>query len=222
MASVTRASDEPRSAYSHAELLADAAVHGAGFAGAGAAAALLLAAVVRTGDGGVVTAAVIYAVVLVAMPLVSAAHNLTPPNRWRDLLRRLDQATIFVMIAGTYTPFGLVALGGVLGHALLALIWGAAVVGVSLKLWHPSWLDSRRSVALYLALGWCALPAVGPLAVTLGPSTLTLVGLGGALYSLGVIFHLWTTLPFHNAIWHGFVVVAAGCHVFAVFDVLVA
>lgn len=221
MASVTHATDDTRSAYSRAELLVDAAVHGAAIAGAGAAAVFLLTAVVGTGDAAVVAAAAIYAAVLVAMPLVSAAYNLTPPNRWRDLLRRLDQATIFVMIAGTYTPFGLVALGGVLGHALLALVWGAAVVGVVLKLWRPSWLDTRRSVALYLALGWCALPAVGPLAATLGPPTLALVGLGGALYSLGVIFHLWTTLPFHNAVWHAFVVVAAGCHVFAVFDVLV-
>jgi len=221
MVSATDATDDTRSAYTRAELLADAAVHGAGIAGAGAAAVFLLAAVVDTGDGAVVVAAAIYAAVLVAMPLVSAAYNLTPPNRWRDLLRRLDQATIFVMIAGTYTPFGLVALGGVLGHALLALVWIAAVVGVVLKLWHPHWLDTRRSVALYLALGWCALPALGPLAATLGPATLALVGLGGVLYSLGVIFHLWTTLPFHNAIWHGFVVAAAGCHVFAVFDVLV-
>jgi hemolysin III len=220
MASATHAAYDKRSTYSRAELLADAAVHGAAIAGAGAAAVFLLAAVAGTGDATVVAAA-IYAAALVAMPWVSAAYNLTPANRWSDLLRRLDQATIFVMIAGTYTPFGLVALGGILGYALLALVWLAAAVGVVLKLWRPRWLDTRRSVALYLALGWCALPALGPLAATLGPATLALVGLGGVLYSLGVIFHLWTTLPFHNAIWHAFVVVAAGCHVFAVFDVLV-
>lgn len=221
MASATHATCDTRSPYSRAERLADAAVHGAGIAGAGAAAVVLLAAVTGTGDATVVAAATVYAAALVAMPCVSAAYNLTPVNRWTDLLRRLDQATIFVMIAGTYTPFGLVALGGVLGHALLGLIWVAAVIGAVLKLWQPRWLDSRRSVGLYLVLGWCALPAIGPLAGALAPMTLALLGLGGVLYSLGTIFHLWTTLPFHNAIWHAFVVVAAGCHVFAVFDVLV-
>jgi hemolysin III len=221
MASATHAACDTSTASTRAEVLADAVVHGAGIAGAGTAAVLLLGAVTATGDATAVAAAAIYAAALIAMPWVSAAYNLSPPNRWRHLLRRLDHATIFVMIAGTYTPFGLVALGGALGHALFALVWLAAVGGAILKLWHPSWLDTRRSVALYLALGWCALPALGPLAATLGPQTLALVGLGGVLYSVGVIFHLWTTLPFHNAIWHAFVFVAAGCHAFAVFDVLV-
>jgi hemolysin III len=221
MASATRSTRESTPGYRRAEVLADAAVHGAGIAGAAAASMFLLGAVAETGEPAVIAAAAIYAAALLAMPVVSGAYNLTRPTRWSDLLRRLDQATIFVMIAGTYTPFGLVALGGLTGYALLALVWTAAVIGVILKLWHPAWLDTRRSVALYLALGWCALPAVGPLAATLGVPTLALLGLGGVLYSLGVIFHLWITLPFHNAIWHAFVVVAAACHVFAVFDVLV-
>jgi len=221
MASATDASYDPRPAYSRAELLADGAVHGVGIAGAGGAAVFLLSATAATGDARAIVAAAVYAAALIAMPWVSAAHNLAPAHRWRELLRRLDQAVIFVLIAGTYTPFGLVALGGVLGSALLVLVWIAAGIGVVLKLWRPGWLDTRRSVALYLALGWCALPAIGPLAGALAPMTLALLGLGGVLYSLGTIFHLWTTLPFHNAIWHAFVVVAAGCHVLAVFDVLV-
>jgi hemolysin III len=221
MASVTHAPSETRPSYTRAELVADAVVHGVAIAAAGAAAAVLLASVAGSGDARVVIAAAVFATALIAMPSVSAAYNLSPPGPRRDFLRRVDQATIFVMIAATYTPFGLVALGGTLGHALLALVWLAAVVGAISKLWHPSWLSVRRSAALYLALGWCALPAIGPLAATLGGVTLGLVGLGGVLYSLGVIFHLWTTLPYHNPIWHGFVVAAAACHVVAVFDVLV-
>jgi len=221
MASATHATCDPRPAYSRAELLADGAVHGVGIAGAAAAAVFLLGATATAGDARALVAAAVYAAALTAMPWASAAYNLAPAPRWRELLRRLDQAVIFVLIAGTYTPFGLVALGGVLGSALLALVWIVAAVGVVSKLWRPGWLDTRRSVALYLALGWCALPAIGPLAGALAPATLALLGLGGLLYTVGVIFHLWTTLPFHNAIWHAFVVVAAGCHVFAVFDVLV-
>lgn len=221
MASATHATSDPHPAYSRAELLADGAVHGAGIAGAAAAAVVLLGAGAATGDARTLAAAAVYTAALNAMPWVSAAYNLAPLPRWRELMRRLDQAVIFVLIAGTYTPFGLVALGGRTGSALLVAVWLAAAVGVVLKLWRPGWLDTRRSVALYLALGWCALPAIGPLAGALAPMTLALLGLGGVLYSLGTLFHLWTTLPFHNAIWHAFVVVAAGCHVFAVFDVLV-
>jgi hemolysin III len=220
MASATRAGYACSITYTRAEVLVDAAVHGAGIAGAVTASVFLLTAVARTGDAAALAAAAIYAGALIAMPSVSAVYNLTRASAWSPLLQRLDQATIFVMIAGTYTPFGLVALGGVLGQSLLVLVWATAVVGASLKLWHPNWLDTRWSVALYLALGWCALPALGPLAAAVGPTALAFLGLGGLLYTVGVIFHLWTTLPFHNPIWHAFVVAGAACHVFAVFDVL--
>ncbi len=220
MSSAAHATADGRPQYTRAERVADAAVHGLAIAGAGVAATALIATAAASRDGGHVAAAAIYATALLAMPCVSAAYHLGPWPEHRDVLRRLDQATIFILIAGTYTPFGVVALGGELGLALLALVWGAALAGGALKLLRPGWLSTRRSVAFYLLLGWCALPAIGPLAAAVAPVALALLGLGGVLYSVGVIFHLWTTLPFHNAIWHGFVVVAGGCHVFAVFHVL--
>lgn len=220
MSSAAHATADRRPHYTRAERVADAAVHALAVAGAGFAAAALIGTAAASRDGGQLAAATIYATALSAMPCVSAAYHFGPWPEHRDFLRRLDQAAIFILIAGTYTPFGVVALGGELGLGLLALVWTAALVGGGLKLLRPGWLNTRRSVAFYLLLGWCALPAIGPLTAAVAPSALALMGLGGVLYSVGVIFHLWTTLPFHNAIWHGFVVIAAACHVFAVFHVL--
>jgi hemolysin III len=220
MSSVTRAAAADRPNVSPAEVFADGTVHALGMIGATIAAVTLVRGAAAGGDAAMLVATLVYGAALVAMPVVSGAYNLGAFPRRRAFLRQLDQATIFVLIAGTYTPFGLIALGGVIGHTLLVLVWTVALIGAALKLRWPDALSTRRSVALYLALGWCALPAIGPLVAALAGATLAWLGLGGVLYSVGVIFHLWTTLPFHNAIWHMFVVAAAACHVVAVFDVV--
>jgi len=220
MSSVARVVDDVRPAYSRGELIADAAVHGIGLVGAIAATGFLLNAALASGQPRTVAAIAVYTTCLVAMPPISAGYNLGPTPGWRRRMRRVDQAAIFVLIAGSYTPFAVVALGGHLGFALLALVWSVAGVGVVLKLRQPTWLDAKWSVALYLALGWCALPALGPLLAALEPVTLALLALGGVVYTAGVVFHMWRALPYHNAIWHGFVVAAAACHVFAVAGIL--
>ncbi len=220
MSSVTRAAAPDRPNVGPAEIFADGTVHALGMIGATIAAVTLVRGAAAGGDAEMLVATLVYGAALVAMPVVSGAYNLGAFPRRSAFLRQLDQATIFVLIAGTYTPFGLIALGGVIGHTLLVLVWTVALVGAALKLRWPDALNTRRSVALYLALGWCALPAIGPLVAALDGATLAWLGLGGVLYSVGVIFHLWTTLPFHNAIWHTFVVAAAACHVAAVFDVV--
>jgi hemolysin III len=219
MSSAAHATSDDCIPYSRAEVAADGVVHAVGLAGAVVAASVLLHDTAG-GDVRGFVAALIYGAALVLMPLLSGAYNLSRRPEWRRRLRPVDQAAIFVMIAGTYTPFGLVALGGPLGHALLVLVWTVAGIGIVLKLTRPAWLEGTRSVLLYLGLGWCALPAIGPLVAALGPSALALLGIGGVLYTLGVIFHLWTTLPFHHVVWHGFVLAAATTHVFAVFAAL--
>ena len=124
------------------------------------------------------------------------------------------------MIAGTYTPFALITIGGSLGGALLASVWLMATIGVLFKLLWPTRLE-RASVFIYLALGWLGLPAVGSLIAALPATVVMLVGIGGVLYTIGVAFHLWETLPLHNALWHALVLAAAGCHYVAVFEVVV-
>jgi hemolysin III len=208
--------------YTAAERRADAAVHGIGLAlGVVGCAVLGLSIWTRALDVREVTALGLYGIGLMTMLTCSALYNLTEDGPRKRLYRRLDHAAIFLMIAGTYTPFALVALGGAWGVALLAVVWGAAVVGIAVEL-----LDLRRhdrlSVAAYLLLGWIIVPALGPLSAVMSSTGLVLLVAGGILYSVGAAFHVWSSMPYQNAIWHGFVLAAAGCHYTAVLrDVVV-
>lgn len=156
----------------------------------------------------------IYAAGLAAMFVCSAAYNVFRRSRRRDWLQRFDHAAIFAMIGGTYTPFT-VRLESVWSAALTGVVWAIAGFGIAVKLLQPRWID-RVSIGLYLALGWIGLVAIGPFVQTMDGTTLLLLGAGGIIYTVGVIFHLWRALPFQNAIWHGFVLVGAGLHYGAV------
>ena len=206
------ATEFPR--YTAAERRADAAVHAIGLA-SGLVACVVLGVRTRAHDLGTIAALAIYAGGLMAMLACSALYNLTEDGPRKRLYRRLDHAAIFLMIAGTYTPFALVALGGAWGVALLAVVWVAAAVGITVEL-----LDLRRhdglSVAAYLLLGWTVLPALGPLSAVMSSTGLVLLAAGGVLYSVGAAFHVWTSLRYQNVVWHGFVLAAAGCHYTAV------
>lgn len=206
-------------AYGPAERVVDGMIHAAGTVASVCAVVLLLSAAAPAGEARTIVAAVVYGTGLIAMLWLSAAYNLITHPTWKERVRRLDHAAIFLMIAGSYTPFMLVAVGGGLGFGLLALVWVSALTGMALKLLHPRRFD-RVSVVFYLALGWAGLPLAGPLIAALSTSTLVLLVVGGLLYSIGVAFHLWERLPFQNAIWHGFVLAAAVCHFLAVFDVV--
>lgn len=197
--------------YKRAEELVDAAVHVVGVFGALLAVPVLVTlAVIWRGEPSVITAVTIYGVTLFAMLLFSASYNMASV-RWKggplvDWLRRLDHATIYVKIAGTYTPYAVIT-GGPLGRWLLLGVWSAAAVGFLGKIIAPGRLE-RLSVLLYLALGWCVVLVYGPVSASVTATTSVLILIGGALYSVGVVFHLWERLPFQNAIWHIFVLIA--------------
>ena len=199
------------------ELAADRAVHLLGLSLGLPAAVAVVASAAGAGWGELLSVA-LYAAGLLAMLGCSAAYHLRRTSPRRDWLRRLDHAAIFAMIAGTYTPFTL-KLERAWATGLTAGIWTMAALGIAAKLWRPRALPSL-SVALYLALGWIGLVALGPFTSTLALTTLLLLALGGVLYSAGVIVHLWQRLPYQNAIWHGFVLVAAGVHYSAVLTVV--
>jgi len=148
------------------------------------------------------------------MFLASAAYNLASPRR-RPLLRRLDHAAIFLMIAGSYTPFTTQRLTGAWAWGMTAAVWTLALAGAAGKLFLPG-LGKGFWVVLYLALGWVALIAVRPLLADVSILALALLAAGGLIYSLGVIVYLRKTLPFRRAIWHGFVVAAAATQYAAV------
>lgn len=193
--------------YTRAEILSDAVVHGLGLVAVLVAVPVLvtLAAVLR-GDMATVTAAAVYGGALILMIACSAIYNTVGRQRWGHVLQRLDHSAIYVKIAGTYTPF-LTLSGGQAGW-LLTGIWGAALVGVGLKLASPDrwrWIG----LALYLALGWAGLFAGADFLATLSTPVLVLILTGGALYTLGVLFYLAEGMPFHYTIWHVLVLAAS-------------
>ncbi|MGD1923707.1 MAG: hemolysin III family protein [Paracoccaceae bacterium] len=195
-----------------AEQIADAVVHIVGVATVMLAAPVLvtLAAVLRD-DAAVIAAIAIYAASLLIMILSSASYNLAsirlPQGGVLELLRRIDHSAIYVKIAGTYTPFAVIA-GGPLGRWLLIGVWTGAILGTVGKLFAPDRWE-RLSIALYLAMGWAFVVAAGPISASLTTATLVLIIIGGCLYSIGVIFHVWERLPYQNAIWHVFVLIAS-------------
>jgi len=201
--------------YGEGELALDRAIHWLGIGtGAVGAVALLIVFVSNHGARGLV-AVVVYAVCLMAMLCCSAAYNLSLPSPRQEWLRRLDHAAIFLMIAGTYTPFTVLCLRGGWSILLTAVVWSVALLGAAAKFLFPRRLEGA-SVAVYLALGWVGIIAARPIAAALDLPSLILLGAGGLLYTVGTAFHLWRRLPFQNAIWHACVLSAAACHYAAI------
>lgn len=197
--------------YTRAERAVDGGIHAAGIIAALAGIVLLGLEMPWPVQWPVVAALGIYGAGLLAMLLASAAYNAAPDGRAKALLRRLDRAAIFIMIAGTYTPMTVLGLGGGAGLGLLATVWAGALAGVVFSLTAEAWLD-RVAIAAYLALGWCGFVLVGQLWAVLTPGAFALLLGGGMLYSLGVVAHQAHRVRFHNAIWHVMVMAGAGCH----------
>lgn len=201
--------------YSPAERWADGIVHAIGLSFAMGTALWLSIHTGNNPDGleGTLSLAA-YAVGLIAMLGASAAYNLwSGPGK--EILRRIDHAMIFVMIAGTYTPFVVLRLPEGSATWLGAFVWCGAMAGVVLKLLFPRRFE-KTSIALYLGLGWAVVMAFSPLSDTVARSTLDLLIAGGILYTLGVPICMAVRLPFHNAAWHAFVLAAAICHFVAI------
>ena len=206
--------------YTARERLADGLIHGLGIIASLVALPILIVMAIPLLPLAAVTGLVLYAVASLAMFSFSAAYNLIPAPGWKDRLRRCDQAAIFMKIAGTYTPFALLKIGGILGAGLFGTVWIVALSAAAAKLFMPGRLDGV-SVGLYLALGWAGLIVIRPLVAAMPLDALILLAVGGGLYTLGVVFHLWKRLAYQNAIWHGFVLAAASCHYAAVMRAVV-
>jgi hemolysin III len=175
--------------------------------------ALLMAAFPRCDDRLIIGIG-IYLAGLLAMLGSSLAYHAAAGSPRRRLLRRLDHAAIFAMIAGTATPFALNSAGAIWGIGLALAIWVVAATGIIVKLLWPIG-NARRSVIPYLLLGWFSAVAIAP---SMSPAIGARIAAGGVLYTVGVAFYLWRSLPFHRAIWHGCVVAGAACHFLAIVD----
>jgi hemolysin III len=205
--------------YTLGERRADGFIHVVSVVASVIALAVLLIIGVRSDTALWIAGLSIYGIALVTTFVCSAGYHLVVRPRVKELFRRFDHAAIFLMIAGTYTPFVLIKMDNAWGLSLLAVVWTMAAIGIAIKLLLPRLLDGL-STALYLVQGWAVLAAWEPLRSALPGSVLALLMIGGVLYTIGVVFHLWNRLPYQNAIWHGFVLSAASCHYAAVIGVL--
>jgi hemolysin III len=192
--------------YSRAEVLSDAVVHAVGLVLALVALPVLVTlAAVWVGDPTTIAAAAIYGISVITMFVCSAIYNHLELPDWKDVLRRLDQSAIYVKIAGSYTPFAVMT--GTHAGFFLAGVWGTAVLGASLIILSPTPLK-WASILLYLALGWAGALIGGPMLAALSPAGFALIVAAGSIYTAGLFFFLWERLPFHNTIWHLFVLTA--------------
>lgn len=197
------------------EELLNALTHGAGaLAGlAGGAALITLASVF--GEARQIVAATVFVVALVTLYTASTLYHAARHERIKSRLKVFDHCAIFVMIAGTYTPFTLISLPGSLGWTLFGVVWSMAVAGIVFKLFFTGRFK-RLSTLIYIAMGWLVVVAIGPLAEALEAWTLAWLFLGGLAYTVGTLFYHRPQLRYSHAIWHGFVLLGSASHFVAV------
>jgi len=215
--SMTTISDITRD-YDRAELIADGIVHAIGLSFGMAGAVAITFVTANSAHATDMAAIVIYIIGLLSMLGFSAAYNLWPVSSTKWVLRRFDHSAIYLMIAGTYTPF-IAQMQDDVASGLLIGIWLTAAVGITLKLVFVGRFEGF-AIVVYLLLGWSGVVVYEPIAAALPELSVWLLWAGGVLYSTGVIFHGWRSLRFQNAIWHGFVLIAASCHYLALLSYL--
>lgn len=197
------------------EELANVLTHGAGVVGAVAAAPVLVTAAALRGTAWHVVGASVFSASLILVYGASTWYHAARPPRLRARLKALDHASIYVLIAGTYTPFTLAALRGGWGWSLFGVVWGLAAAGIVFKLFTAGRFRGV-STLLYVSMGWLVLIAIGPLVRAVAPSTLAWLVIGGLAYTAGTGFYLARRIPFGHALWHLFVLTGSACHAAAV------
>ena len=201
--------------YTLGEEIANGLTHGVGIVLAIAGLAVMSAFATLNGDVWHVTSCAIFGATMIVCFTTSTLYHSIPIASLKQVLRALDHSAIFLLIAGTYTPFMLVSLRGPWGYTLLAVIWTAALVGIGLRLFWRGRFHGLV-VALYLAMGWAIVVAIKPMMNSVATGGLLLLLAGGLAYTVGVVFYKWRSLPYHHAVWHGFVLLGCACHFFSV------
>lgn len=203
-----------------AEELANSLTHGAGLALSIAGFIVLVVLAAMRGSAWRIVSCAVYGSTLICLYAASTLYHAIRSRRLKGILRVCDHSAIYLLIAGTYTPFLLVNLRGSWGWSLLAAIWGLAMTGILFKVWFVEHFPIL-STAAYLLMGWLALVAVKPMLLRVPLSGLLWLLAGGVLYTVGVVFYAWKKVPYNHAIWHGFVLAGSTCHYFAVLSSVV-
>jgi hemolysin III len=202
-------------AWSFGEELAHSISHGVGLLAAVTGLVVLVILAAATRDPWRITACSIYASTLVLLYAASTLYHALSGTRARHVFQVLDHSAIFLLIAGTYTPFALVTLRGPWGWTLLGIVWGLAVAGIAAKaVFGARW--PVLSTALYICMGWTVVIAARPLVAHVPPGGIAWLIAGGLAYTGGVVFYAWTRLRYSHAIWHVFVLAGSVCHYIAV------
>ena len=202
------------------EELASALTHGVGAAAALAGGAVLIVLAALHGDGWQLGAAIVFGVALLLLYLASTLYHAIRHPVAKGRLKVFDHCAIYLLIAGTYTPFTLIALRGPVGWWLFGTIWSLALLGVVFKLFYTGRFK-LLSTAFYVAMGWLVLLAIKPMLAALDAWTLGWLVAGGAAYTLGTVFYHRPSLRYSHAIWHLFVIAGSVCHYIAVLALVV-
>jgi len=195
--------------------LANCATHGTGLALSIAGCAVLLTLAALRGNAWHIIACSIYGATLVCLYAASTVYHSVRSRRWKRIWRVIDHSAIYLLIAGTYTPFLLVSLRGAWGWSLFGVVWGLSLAGVLFKVWFVDRVPVLSTI-VYLLMGWLAVIAVKPVFAALPLAAILWLAAGGLLYTTGVAFYAWERLPYHHAVWHVFVLGGSVCHYLAV------
>ncbi len=204
-----------RRPYTLGEEVANGVTHGVGIGLAIAALVLLVAFALLDGNGYKLGSAILYGVALVLLYTASTLYHSLPQPGVKHVFKILDHCGIYLLIAGTYTPFCLVTLRGANGWWLFGTVWTIALVGIALEafwVYRPRWI----SALLFLGMGWLAVTSIGPLAENLAPGGLWLLVAGGLAYSIGTLFYILERIRYMHAVWHLWVLAGSLLHFLAV------
>lgn len=200
--------------------LANSLTHAAGLALAIAGCAVIVTLAAMRGTAWHIVACSVYGATLVCLYAASTMYHSVSSRGVKHVMRVLDHSAIYLLIAGTYTPFMLVNLRGGWGWSLFGIVWALAAAGIVFKVWFVEHFPIASTI-VYLAMGWVAIVAVKPLFAAIPMAGIAWLAAGGLLYTAGVGFFAWEKLPYHHAIWHLFVIGGSVCHYIAVVRVVV-
>lgn len=201
--------------YSVGEEIANSITHGFGLVMAIAGLAVLAAFASVFGSTWHIVSVSIFGATLVLLYAASTLYHSIPLPRAKEVLRRLDHSAIFLVIAGTYTPFLLVTLRDSFGWTMFALIWGLAIMGIVMQrvlIRQKSYITALP----YIGMGWLAMLVIQQIIASIPTGGVILLFAGGLAYTIGVLFFVWKRMPYHHAVWHLFVLAGSACHYFAV------
>ncbi|HEY59954.1 MAG TPA: hemolysin III family protein [Anaerolineae bacterium] len=209
--------DSNATSFSKGEVLANSITHGIGVGLSVAGIVILIIRAINQGTTWHLVSFIIFGISLLLLYLASTIYHCFTRQPWKALLQRLDHAAIFFLIAGTYTPFLLTKLRNDLGWSIFAIIWGLSIFGLIIKLGFPSKFE-KPPIFLYLAISWFGVIVFNQTINKIGVLSISLLLLGGAFYTSGIIFYRWRKLPYNHAIWHLFVLCGSISHYFSVFQ----